>query len=63
MKKIQELAHTLKGSSYSVGAKAIGDEALGIEISAKSNDIESVEERMTKLTKVIRESKELLRMC
>ncbi|MCL6494378.1 MAG: response regulator, partial [Ignavibacterium sp.] len=61
LKKIQELAHTLKGSSYSVGAKAIGDEALGIEISAKSNDIESVEERMIKLTKVIRESKELFK--
>ena len=61
LRKIQELAHTLKGSSYSVGAKAIGDEALGIEISAKSNDIESVEERMIKLTKVIRESKELFK--
>jgi PAS domain S-box-containing protein len=61
LKKIQELAHTLKGSSYSVGAKAIGDEALGIEISAKSNDIESVEERMIKLTKVIRESKDLFK--
>uniref|UniRef100_A0A832DFQ4 histidine kinase n=1 Tax=Ignavibacterium album TaxID=591197 RepID=A0A832DFQ4_9BACT len=61
LKKIQELAHTLKGSSYSVGAKAIGDEALGIEISAKSNDIESVEERLIKLTKVIRESKELFK--
>lgn len=61
LRKIQELAHTLKGSSYSVGAKAIGDEALGIEISAKSNDIESVEERMVKLTKVIHESKELFK--
>jgi PAS domain S-box-containing protein len=61
LKKIQELAHTLKGSSYSVGAKAIGDEALGIEISAKSNDIESVEERLLKLSKVIRESRELFK--
>lgn len=61
LKKIQELAHTLKGSSYSVGAKAIGDEALGIELSAKSLDIESVEERMVKLTKVIHDSKELFK--
>ncbi|MFN3872947.1 MAG: ATP-binding protein [Ignavibacterium sp.] len=61
LKKIQELAHTLKGSSYSVGAKAIGDEALGIELSAKSLDIESVEERMIKLAKVIKESKELFK--
>ncbi|WP_337872117.1 ATP-binding protein [Ignavibacterium sp.] len=61
LRKIQELAHTLKGSSYSVGAKAIGDEALGIEISAKSNDIESVEERLIQLTKVFRESKELFK--
>lgn len=61
LKKIQELAHTLKGSSYSVGAKAIGDEALGIELSAKSQDVESVEERMIKLAKVIRDSKELFK--
>ncbi|WP_168026822.1 hybrid sensor histidine kinase/response regulator [Ignavibacterium album] len=61
LKKVQELAHTLKGSSYSVGAKAIGDEALGIELSAKSLDIESVEERMIKLTKVVRDSKELFK--
>lgn len=61
LKKIQELAHTLKGSSYSVGAKAIGDEALGIELSAKSLDIESVEERMIKLANVIRDSRELFK--
>lgn len=61
LRKIQELAHTLKGSSYSVGAKAIGDEALGIELSAKSMDIESVEDRLLKLTKVIRDSRELFK--
>jgi two-component system, sensor histidine kinase and response regulator len=30
-KKLSELAHTLKGSSYTVGASVVGDESLGIE--------------------------------
>ncbi len=49
MVKIMELAHTIKGASYSVGAQQIGDEVLAIEISCKSNDYESVFERMDKL--------------
>lgn len=59
--KIVDLAHTLKGSSYSVGAKLVGDEALGIELSAKNNDLENVEERLTKLAKSIRETREVLK--
>jgi len=59
--KIIDAAHTLKGSSYSVGALIVGDEALGIELSAKNNDIESVEERLTKLAKSIRETREILK--
>lgn len=49
MVMIMELAHTIKGASYSVGAQQIGDEVLAIEISCKSNDYESVFERMDKL--------------
>ncbi len=59
--KIVDLAHTLKGSSYSVGAKLVGDEALGIELSAKNSDLENVEERLTKLAKSIRETREVLK--
>ncbi len=59
--KIVDMAHTLKGSSYSVGAKLVGDESLGIELSAKNNDLENVEERLTKLAKSIRETREVLK--
>ena len=49
LKKLSELAHTLKGSSYTVGASIVGDESLGIELSARSNDYESCSDRLTKL--------------
>lgn len=59
--KIIDAAHTLKGSSYSVGAILVGDEALGIELSAKSNDLESVNERLIKLSKSIRDTRESIK--
>lgn len=59
--KIINLAHTLKGSSYSVGATSVGDEALGVELSAKNNDIDSVEERLSKLSKSIRDTREIIK--
>ena len=59
--KIIDIAHTLKGSSYSVGATLVGDEALGIELSAKNNDLESVEERLLKLNKSITDTREILK--
>jgi PAS domain S-box-containing protein len=52
-----KLAHTLKGASYSVGAKKVGDEAFAIEISGKSNDFHNVEERFGKLKVAISETK------
>jgi PAS domain S-box-containing protein len=61
IKKIVDLAHTLKGSSYSVGAKLVGDESLGIEISARNNDLGNIEERLPKLSKSIRETREVLK--
>lgn len=60
VKKIMDMAHTLKGSSYSVGAKLVGDEALGIEISARNNDLGNVGERLPKLSKSIKETREVL---
>lgn len=60
-KKIVSVAHTLKGSSYSVGATLVGDEALGIELSAKNNDLESVEERILRLSKSIKETRDIIK--
>ncbi len=47
--KIKDMAHSIKGASYSVGAQHLGDEAYAIELSCKSNDYDSVFERMDKL--------------
>jgi CheY-like chemotaxis protein/HPt (histidine-containing phosphotransfer) domain-containing protein len=57
---IIHLAHTIKGASYSVGAQKVGDEAFGIEISAKSGDFLSVEERIPQLAHALGETKEVL---
>lgn len=57
---IINLAHTIKGASYSVGAQKVGDEAFGIEISAKSNDLLSIEERIPQLKNALEETKEVL---
>ncbi len=59
--KITNEAHTIKGSSYSVGAKKVGDEALGIELSGKQNDIASVVQRMDTLNAAIKKTKEILK--
>ena len=60
LKKIIIEAHTIKGASYSVGAKKIGDEALAVEISGKHNDLESAQERIKKLGEALVETKEVL---
>jgi CheY-like chemotaxis protein/HPt (histidine-containing phosphotransfer) domain-containing protein len=57
---IIHLAHTIKGASYSVGAQKVGDEAFGIEISAKSSDLLSVEERLPQLINALEDTKEVL---
>jgi len=58
--QIINLAHTIKGASYTVGAQKVGDEAYGIEISAKSKDILSVRERLPQLKTALEETKEVL---
>ncbi|MEJ2194676.1 MAG: ATP-binding protein [Ignavibacteriaceae bacterium] len=60
MEKILSLTHTIKGASYTVGAKLIGDEAFGIEISAKSNDLPSVQERLPLLLNAVEETKDIV---
>jgi len=57
MNKIKELAHTIKGASYSVGAQQLGDEAFAIELSCQSNDYESVFDRMNNLRKAVLDTK------
>jgi HPt (histidine-containing phosphotransfer) domain-containing protein len=57
---IIHLAHTIKGASYSVGAQKVGDEAFGIEISAKSSDLLSVEERLPQLKHALEDTKAIL---
>jgi PAS domain S-box-containing protein len=59
--KVVSEAHTIKGASYSVGAKKVGDEAYGIELSGKLNDLKSALERLPKLKKAIEETKALLK--
>ncbi len=61
MAKIMKLAHTIKGASYSVGAQQLGDEAFAIEISCKSDDLESVFDRMNKLRRAYSDTKTEIR--
>ncbi|RPI72794.1 MAG: response regulator [Ignavibacteriales bacterium] len=60
MKKLIIEAHTIKGASFSVGAKKIGEEALAVEISAKHSDIQSAAERFKKLKAAMDETKIIL---
>jgi PAS domain S-box-containing protein len=55
--KVVELAHTIKGASYSVGAIKVGDEAYAIELSGKSSDAYNVNDRIAKLETAISKTK------
>lgn len=58
IESLTDLAHTMKGASYSVGAQKIGDEAYAIELSGKNNDLESVKDRIEKLRTAIFETRD-----
>ena len=60
LEKLVAEAHTIKGASYSIGAKKMGEEALAVEISAKHSDYDSAHERFKKLKKALEETKEIL---
>jgi len=60
LEKLVAEAHTIKGASYSIGAKKMGEEALAVEISAKHSDYESACERFKKLKLAFEETKEIL---
>ncbi len=55
--RIIELAHSIKGASYSVGAMKVGDEALAVEISGKNNDWSNVQDRLEKLNIALDDTK------
>ncbi len=55
-------AHTIKGASYSVGAKKIGDEAYGIELSGKVKDLKNALERIRPLKAAIEETRKILKI-
>ncbi len=57
LKKLVDLAHTMKGASYTVGAQKIGDEVYAIELSGKSNDRENVKVRIENLRNIILETR------
>ncbi|MEJ2103825.1 MAG: response regulator [Ignavibacteriaceae bacterium] len=57
IKKIIEIAHSIKGSSYSIGATRAGDEAYAIELSGKNNDWLNVSNRVDKLGIVLDDTK------
>ena len=57
IKKIVEIAHSIKGSSYSIGAVRAGDEAFAIELSGKNNDWLNVSDRIEKLGVVLSDTR------
>ncbi|MHB1688142.1 MAG: PAS domain-containing hybrid sensor histidine kinase/response regulator [Ignavibacteriaceae bacterium] len=59
--KVANEGHTIKGASYSVGATKVGDEAYGIEISGKHNDLGNARQRITALEKALLETKEIVK--
>jgi len=61
MESIIKEVHTIKGSSFSLGAVRIGEEALGIELSGKNNDWESVSQRIQTLKAAIGQTKEIVK--
>jgi PAS domain S-box-containing protein len=57
LERIIDLAHTIKGASYSIGAAKVGDEAYGIELSGKNNDWQNLFERMESLRALVESTK------
>jgi PAS domain S-box-containing protein len=58
--KIVIEAHTIKGASFSIGAKKIGDEALALETFAKQGDLEGIHEGIKNLKEAMEETRDVL---
>jgi CheY-like chemotaxis protein len=54
--KIVEIVHSIKGSSYSIGAVKVGDEAYAIELSGKNKDWVNIDARLEKFNNIIKET-------
>ena len=61
IQKVINEAHTIKGASLTVGAILVAENALGIELSGKNNDIRSALERLTALKNSVQKTEELLK--
>jgi signal transduction histidine kinase/CheY-like chemotaxis protein/HPt (histidine-containing phosphotransfer) domain-containing protein len=61
LERIINEAHTIKGSSFSLGAIKLAEEALGIEISGKNNDLISVSDRLRNIKSALDETKEIVK--
>lgn len=61
LERIIKEAHTIKGSSFSLGAVRIGEEALGIELSGKNSDWDSVTNRFETLKNAFGQTKEIVK--
>jgi len=58
--KISLSAHALKGSSYNVGAVAVGDVASTLEKKSREDDVSAGEELLRELRDRFKETQELL---
>ncbi len=61
LENVVKEVHTIKGSSFSLGAVRIGEEALGIELSGKNNDWDSVSQRLQTLKTAFVQTKEVVK--
>lgn len=61
LEEIVKEVHTIKGSSFSLGAVRIGEEALGIELSGKNKDLDSVIQRFQTLKSAFSQTKEVVK--
>lgn len=59
--KIISEAHTIKGASYSVGAKKVGDVAMFIEQSSKGDEVENLKGHLISLKHSLEKTKEALK--
>ena len=58
LNKIVEVAHSIKGSSYSIGAVKVAEEAYAIELSGRSKDWVNINSRLDKFSKLITDTDE-----
>jgi HPt (histidine-containing phosphotransfer) domain-containing protein len=58
--KLVNEAHTIKGSSLSVGANLVGREALEVEMTGKQKDLSAIPGKLSNLKESIAKTKDIL---